>query len=155
MNWKLRSRVLFAVVGAAFTAVSAGCRRERNSGVERYIPSSEAARAGVSRALEGWLAGLSPDASGSTRPEIRVVDQTRRPDQRLTGYEILGELPAENARSFAVRVLYRGAEKPEIVHFLAVGVDPMWIFRREDYETLWSHREETRVDRVGEPAEKP
>jgi hypothetical protein len=143
------------MLGVTLGTVFAGCHAEPKSGIERYIPSSESARAGVSRAMEGWLKGLSTDASGSTRPEVHVVDQTRRADQHLAGYEILGEEPAENARAFAVRVTYDGADDLEIVRFLAVGVDPMWIFRQEDYETLWMHQDETPADRAGEPAKKP
>lgn len=155
MNWYSRGCVRLAVIGMVLGAVFTGCHEEPSRAVERYIPPSESARAGVRRAMEGWLQGLAPDASGSVRPEIHVVDQTRRADQRLSHYEILGEAPAENARAFAVRVKYDGADETEIVWFLAVGDDPMWIFRREDYETLWSHQMEPQSDRVGEPAEKP
>lgn len=155
MNWYLRSRVRLVMLGLALGTIFAGCREEPKSGIERYIPSSESARAGVSRAMEGWLKGLSPDASGSTRPEVHVVDQTRRADQKLARYEILGEVPAENARAFAVRVAYDGADESEIVQFVAVGVDPMWIFRREDYENIWRHDMEAPADRAGEPAKNP
>ena len=90
----------------------AGCREEPKNGFERYIPAVRAARrAGVVRVMEGWLKGLSPEASGSLKPEIHVVDQTRRADQHLAGYEIVGEVPAENARAFAVRVRYNGADE--------------------------------------------
>ncbi len=156
MNWFLRGRVCFVVLGVALATVFAGCQRESKNPFERYIPSSESARAGVTRVMEGWLEGLSPDASGSAAgPEIHVVDQTRRADQHLVRYEILGEVPAENARAFAVRVMYNGTDEPEILRFIAVGVDPMWIFRREDYEGIWQHGEEAPTDRAGEPTKKP
>ena len=74
---------------------------------------------------------------------------------KLARYEILGEVPAENARAFDVRVTYIGADEPEILRFVAIGVDPMWIFRREDYEEIWQHDAEATADRVGEPAKKP
>jgi hypothetical protein len=105
--------------------------------------------------MEGWQKGLSPGESGSTRPEVHVVDQTRRADQKLARYEILGEVPAENARAFAVRVTYDGSDEPEILRYIAIGVEPMWIFRREDYEGIWQHQEEAPADRAGVPAKKP
>lgn len=155
MDQDLRGRLRLVLLGAAIGAALAGCRAEPKGGVERYIPPSEAARAGVVRAMEGWLAGLSPEASGSTKPMVHVVDQTRRADQRLARYEILGEMPAENARSFAVRVTYVGADGPEVVRFFVVGVDPMWVFRQEDYETIWMHEDAPPTDRVAGPARKP
>ncbi len=155
MNWYLPSRVRLVMLGAALGTCFSGCHAEPKSGFERYIPSPEAARTGVNRLMEGWLKGLSPGESGSTRPEVHFVDQTRRADQKLARYEILGEVPVENARAFAVRVTYNGTDEPEILRFVAIGVDPMWIFRREDYDTLWSHQEEPPADRAGEPAKKP
>jgi hypothetical protein len=144
------------MLGTALGTCFSGCNTEPKSGFERYIPSPEAARTGVNRLMEGWLKGLSPGESGSKRPEIHVVDQTRRPDQHLAHYEILGEVPAENARAFAVRVTYDGADETEVVRYVAVGVDPMWIFRREDYEGIWKHEMmEAPADRAGEPAKKP
>ena len=156
MNWIPRGRVLLVVLGVASGIFFAGCHAEPTNAFERYIPSSEAARKGVTGVMEGWLKGLSPEASGSAaRPEIHVVDQTRRADQRLSRYEILGEEPADNARTFAVRVTFNDTEEPEILRYVAFGVDPMWIFRREDYETIWMHDEEAPADRAGEPAKKP
>lgn len=143
------------MAAVALSAASSGCDAAARNSFERFIPSPEAARAGVSLAMEGWLKNLSPEASGSSNPQIHVVDQTRRPDQRLAGYEILGEASAENAREFTVRVRYDGADEPEIVRFVAVGVEPMWVFRREDYDTIWMHKEEAPADRAGDPAEKP
>ncbi|WP_165223508.1 hypothetical protein [Aquisphaera insulae] len=106
--------------------------------------------------MDGWLNGLSARESGSSKPEVHVVDQTRRADQKLARYEILGEVPADNARAFAVRVTYQGTDEPEILRFLAVGVDPMWIFRREDYDNIWKHDERMKpADRAGEAAGKP
>lgn len=143
------------MIGGAFMTVLAGCHQEPKSDFESYIPPAESARANLANAMEGWLKGLSPGESGSARPEVHVVDQTRRADQRLVRYEILGEVPAENARAFAVRVTYDGADRPDVVRFFAIGVDPMWIFRQEDYENIWNHQEEVPADRAGGPTTKP
>ncbi len=61
---------------AALGTLLAGCREEPKNGFERYIPPSEAARAGVVHVMEGWLKGLSPGASGSAQ----AGDPRRRPD---------------------------------------------------------------------------
>ena len=143
------------MLGGAFVTMLAGCHQDPKSGYEGYTPSAESVRANLVRVMEGWLKGLSPGESGGTQPEVHVVDQTRRADQKLARYEILGEVPAENARAFAVRVTYHGTDEPEILRFIALGVDPMWIFRREDYENIWNHNEGAPADRAGEPAKKP
>jgi hypothetical protein len=144
------------MLGGAFVTLLAGYREEPKSGYERYIPPAESARAQIARAMEGWLNGLTPGESGSdSKPQVHVVDETRRADQKLARYEILGEAPAENARAFDVRVTYVGSDEPDILRYIAVGVDPMWIFRREDYERIWQHDPEEAVDRVGETAKQP
>ncbi len=143
------------MLSGAVVTLLAGCHEEPKNAFERYIPPAESAQEHITHAMEGWLKGLSPGESGSTRPEVHFVDLTRRADQKLARYEILGEVSAENARAFAVRVTYAGTDEPEILRFIAVGVDPMWIFRKEDYDTLWSHQEEPPADRAGEPAKKP
>ena len=155
VNWYPRNLVRHVMLGGAFVTLLAGCHREPKSGYERYIAPAESVRAHVTRAMEGWLKGLSPGESGSAQPEVHFVDQTRRADQKLARYEILGEVPAENARAFAVRVRYDGADEPEIVRFVALGIDPMWIFRWQDYENIWNHDTEAPADRAGEPAKKP
>ncbi len=155
MNLFLRSRVRLLALGMALGTVFTGCQQESKNPFERYVPSHEAAKEAVTRIMEGWLKGLPPGESGSKQPEVHVVDQTRRADQRLARYEILGEVPADNARAFAVRVTYVGTDEPEILRYIALGVDPMWIFRREDYEGIWSHGSEAPADRAGEPAKKP
>lgn len=155
MNRHLRNSACLALLGTVVAALG-GCRPEPTSGFERYIPPAETARGHLSHALEGWRQGLAPGESGSTRPEVHIVDQTRRVDQKLVRYEILGEVPAENARAFAVRVTYDGVDEPEILRFFAIGVDPMWIFRREDYENIWNHERMAPADRTsGPPAPKP
>ena len=154
MRWHPRSFVCLVLLGAC-TPLLVGCHQDPKGGFERYIPPVEVARGNLARAMDGWLKGLSPGESGGTRPEVHVVDQTRRADQKLARYDILGEVPAENARAFDVRVTYDGVDEPEVLRFVAIGVDPMWIFRREDYEGIWQHNEETPADRVGEPARKP
>lgn len=156
------------MLGTVLAALSAGCREEPKTPVAQYVPTSESARAGLVQVMDDWLEGISPEDSGARHPKVHIVDQTRRPDQRLVRYEIMGEMPADNARAFAVRVHYDGADESEVVRFLAVGVEPLWIFREEDYETIWMHEDEETAEtaageavvtdqraEAGEPAETP
>ncbi|MFO0910875.1 MAG: hypothetical protein U0794_21460 [Isosphaeraceae bacterium] len=152
-----RGRLCRMVLVLALGTLLTGCQQASKDAFERYVPPAESMRTQLTHVLDGWVKGLSPAASGNKQgPEVHVVDQTRRADQKLARYEILGEAPVDNARAFDVRVTYVGVDEPEIVRFIAIGVDPMWIFRREDYEGIWQHNEDmSPSDRAGEPAKKP
>ncbi|MDR3634433.1 MAG: hypothetical protein P4L84_11560 [Isosphaeraceae bacterium] len=145
-----------AILGAILGVSSLACRQEPK-GFERYVPAPEAARAAVTLTMDGWRKGLTPDETVGQHPEVHVVDKHRRPEQHLANYEILGEVAAENARGFAVRVTFDGSDEPQVVRYLIVGTDPMWVFRQEDYEMIshWMHKMDEPSDRAGEPTAKP
>ncbi|HEY2252527.1 MAG TPA: hypothetical protein VGH74_15745, partial [Planctomycetaceae bacterium] len=79
---------------------------------------------------------------------VQVVDKQRKKGQSLAGYEILGEAPGEAGRCFAVRVKLDGPAAEENVRFVVIGIDPLWVFRQEDYESVsqWA---------CGKPEEEP
>ena len=54
------------MAAVALSAASSGCDAAARNSFERFIPSPEAARAGVSLAMEGWLKNLSPDFKDET-----------------------------------------------------------------------------------------
>jgi hypothetical protein len=70
-----------------------------------------------------------------------VGDTHRRAGQKLARYEIVGELPSDEGRLFAVRVHLENPAAEAKVNFLVVGIDPLWVFRQEDYQmvTHWEH----------------
>ena len=155
MNRFPRIAGILVALGLALASV-AGCSSEVKSGFDQYMPSVESARAQVSHVMDAWVQGRSPaESARKDHPEVHVVDENRKTNVRLSRYEILGEVPIENARAFDVRLTFEGSTEPEVVRYIAVGVDPMWIFRREDYEGIWKHDMEAPVDRVGEPAKNP
>jgi hypothetical protein len=127
--------LLAAVVGVA----ASGCRSSSSS-FERYVPDPGVAHAAVAATLESWLKGESPDVIAGDGAAVHVVDRRRR-GQRLRHYEIVGEVPAENARGFAVRLTVGDAEAEQVMVYLVVGTDPIWVFRQEDYEMIshWMH----------------
>jgi hypothetical protein len=157
VTWnRLRSSARFALLVAISGTFVPACREEPK-GFERYIPPPEAARGAVTLVMDGWRKGLTPDQTVGKAPEVHVVDKHRLPDQHLAQYEILGEVTAENARAFAVRVVFEGSDEPQVVRYIVVGTDPMWVFRQEDYEMIshWMHKMDEPSDRAGEPAAKP
>lgn len=127
---------LFSIV-AAFCI---GCSRESKTAGDRYVPATELARHALEAVLVDWREGLEPGPIDRLAVGVRVVDKQRRKGQTLDEFEILGEAPTEAARCFAVRVKLSGPEADEKVRFIIIGIDPLWVFRQEDYESLaqWS-----------------
>jgi hypothetical protein len=117
-----------------------GCQG-RPEGFEKYVPTSESARAAIAAMLDAWRCGQPVDDAVGTRPVINVVDKHRRIGQTLKAYEILGEVSTDNARGFAVRLTLENPDESQLVRFLVVGIDPLLVFRQEDYELIahWMH----------------
>jgi len=145
-------RLLPAVIWVVAGACACGCRDEP-SGFDRFVPEAGTARAAVAAALESWRKGDPQDVVVAKRPEVHVVDKQRRPGQRMTAYDMIGEFSAENARGFAVRLTFDDTEEKPIVRYLVVGTDPIWVFRQEDYEMIshWAHPMNEAEDRSTGP----
>jgi hypothetical protein len=111
----------------------AGCARR---GYERYVPPPAAAQEALEAALGAWQDGRAPGLLESHAPPLMVVDSGRRPGQRLRGYEVLGEVPGDGPRSFAVRLLLDNPPREQKARFVVFGISPLWVFRHEDYEMM-------------------
>lgn len=120
-------------------ATTSGCGTAKTQ--EQYIPAADIARAAVEAALVDWKNGNPPGALEGIKPVGHLVDTHRKPGQTLEAFEILGELAAETTRCFAVRVRLNNPAADERLRFCVVGIDPLWVFRQEDYDNLahWDH----------------
>ena len=105
-------------------------------GSERYCPPPAAAREALEAALGAWQEGRAPGLLDAHTPPIMVVDSERRPGQRLDRYEVLGEVPGDGPRCFAVRLLLDNPRREQKARFVVVGISPLWVFRQEDYEMM-------------------
>jgi hypothetical protein len=78
-----------------------------------------------------------------TTPAVHVTDTYRKPDESLVDYRILGEVPSDRKRCYAVELRF-APERAERTRFLVVGIEPLWVFRLEDAENLahWEHNME-------------
>jgi hypothetical protein len=114
-----------------------GCT-QTSSGYERYVPSVARAEEAMEAVLSAWQRGepIGPLQLGSAPITIQVADSTRRPGQRLVGYELLGEVAGEGPRTFAVRLKLDNPSREREARYYLVGIDPLWVFRQEDYEAL-------------------
>ena len=107
----------------------------------QFIPSPKIAESAVKTGMEAWLHGDPDGPVAGTKPVIIVMDKHRKPGQVLTSYQILGEVPGNAQRCFAVRAQLADPEKEERLRYLVFGIDPLWVFRQEDYDLMshWEH----------------
>jgi hypothetical protein len=114
--------------------VGSGCTRSRS--YDRFIPSEDTARHCIDMAMAAWQQGVPPGPLATSSPEVHVVDSERRPNQRLVGYEILGEVPGDGPRCFAVRLELENPREEKTARYLVIGIEPLRVFRHEDFVML-------------------
>ena len=131
----------------------AGCQGRAE---EDYVPSTADAREALKRALDAWQHGERPGRIEG-QPAIQIGDTHRRPGQKLTHYEIAGELPSGEGRLFAVRATFDSPAAEEKINYLVVGMDPLWVIRQEDYHTMtrWEHNMPAAEDSTRSEAPNP
>lgn len=108
---------------------------------QKFIPNSQEAERALETALDAWKAGHPAGAITGTSPLVHVTDASRKAKQTLQDYRILGEVHSHHGRRYVVELeLTDPAEKVK-AEYIIVGIDPLWVFRREDYELLmhWDH----------------
>jgi hypothetical protein len=121
------------IVGCGLIAT--GCHGSPST--ERFVPAPATARQALESALRSWQQDRPPGrVEGLANPEVILVDTCRRPDQTLEHFTILGEAPGEGPRCFAVRLRLQNPEETQRLRFVVFGVDPLWVYRYEDYEMM-------------------
>jgi hypothetical protein len=143
-----RSRILPLVF--LFLTVTTGCGVSGN-GNATPLPDPATARQAMNAALESWKAGRPTGRVEPTSPRIQLNDSFRKPGQVLDRYEILGQIAGERAISFVVKVTLSNPSEVETIRFLLLGIDPVIVFRQEDFELL-SHFEHKMDPEPTEPA---
>lgn len=127
------------VIGLAMGLLSSvGCAASTVSGYDRYVPSAERAAAALRQVLDAWRDGeTSAELAFREAPiKLQVADSTRRPGQRLVDYQLLGEVSGEGPRTFVVRLKLENPSDEQEVRYYLVGIDPLWIFRQEDFDAV-------------------
>ena len=115
-------------------ALAAGCSRQ-GSKVEDFTPPSDKAQKALEAALNHWQSGHPPGTVPGTSPTVEVVDSKWKGGQQLKSYEILGEEGGTEPRFFKVKLtLAKGP--PQEAKYAVLGIDPLWVYREEDYKAL-------------------
>lgn len=96
--------------------------------------SEEAARAALEGALKVWRDGGKPGELPGTKPQVLVHDTPWSQGERLKSFEILREeAGTASEKRFAVRLTLAKPERTEEVQYHVLGVDPLMVFRDQDY----------------------
>lgn len=127
-----------AIVAILVLAVGCADRADHS----RYYPPEEKARAALESGLLAWQQdSLTGEVPGNKNPVVMWVDNHRSPGQRLNAFEVLGLAPGDGPRVFTVRLALENPAAEVKTRYVVVGLDPIWVFRQEDYDMLihWDH----------------
>lgn len=117
-----------------------GCAGSSNQ--TEIVPDSAKARRAVELAMESWKAGRPTGGVEPTEPRIQVIDSNRKPGQTLQGHEIVAETASSRERTFTLRLSLANPDEQISARFLVMGIDPVLVFRQEDYDLMmhWEHK---------------
>ena len=126
-----------AIIGVASVLVC-GCHDRTDD----FKPRTELAEIALVRALEYWKSGKPAGEIPGSKPLIHVTDSNRNPKQALDEFKILGVTHGRSGRTYAVELSLKHPDENLKTEYIVVGIDPLWVFRREDFELLmhWDHR---------------
>ena len=128
---------LVAASLAAYGFANMRAANEREQAFARFTPSPEAAHAALDCAMRSWQRGEpAGPIAGVASPAVFLVDNCRRPEQMVERYTILGEAAGDGPRCYAVRVTFSNPAEEQRLRFVVLGVDPLWVYRCEDYQML-------------------
>jgi hypothetical protein len=139
--------MIWAAIWGAVALAGAGCGWSRQ---DPYVPGEELAQQALTAVLDAWKRGVAPGRIDSLTPAVHVADTQRQSGQVLQSYKILGELSAEGGRRYAVRLNLSHPAQELQAQYVVVGLDPLWVFRQEDYDMLlhWDHPMKTSDDEL-------
>ena len=109
---------------------------------EDFVPPEEAALAALEAYLEAWTARQHhPDCAGHATRRSWWSTSCGSKGRTLTGSQVLGPVPADAPRCFAVRLTLGNPAEEVRERYVVVGMDPLWVWRYDDYLmiTHWEH----------------
>ena len=154
MNSRFVSVIVMALMPWATLSIT-GCGGKPQT----YVPDLAATEDAVRRGLEAWKGGEPPgELPGS--PLVHVTDAGRKPGQTLESFQILGETSGSAGRTIAVHLRLANPAEDIRTRYIVVGIDPLWVFRQEDYDLLmhWDHHmpaDDPREEKIEDPVNTP
>lgn len=127
------SRFVVGVILGTVVVIAAGCGKSKE-GYGRYVPSEETARNSLRAALDAWKQGGKPGQITTVSPTVQVVDSVWQEGGKLGSYEIVGGEEGDGPRWFSVRLKLVGSNAEQVVRYVVVGREPIWVYREADYK---------------------
>jgi hypothetical protein len=125
-------RLLLVTAAGILVATVAGCGG--GGGTTRYVPDEAPAQSALETALQAWQSGEDYGPIESSTPAINIVDARWQSGAKLESFEVLDAgAEGDGPRQFQVRMKLAG-QPEETVTYLVVGIDPLHIFREQDYQ---------------------
>ena len=105
--------------------------------LEDFTPQEGNARKALDAALTHWVSGGQPGAIPNTKPVVEVTDTKWKSGQKIQSFEIVSDEPPAGAgpRFFKVK-LTPATGVPVETRYAVLGIDPLLIYRDEDYQKL-------------------
>ncbi|MFO1063593.1 MAG: hypothetical protein U0892_06985 [Pirellulales bacterium] len=100
--------------------------------IESYNPKRDAARQAIEKALDAWKSGKSLSPVDG-KPTVNTFDARWQAGSKLESYTVLEEVPEQEHPQFKVRIKLVGKQE-ETNEYLVIGIDPLLVFRAEDYK---------------------
>ena len=117
-------------VGLVLCALS-GCGTNRSQ--LDILPNEAKARVALEQALAAWKNGQKCGLIQDVSPKIQVMDAVWQAGDKLTAFEILQAEDKPGPRWFAVKLTLESSAEPQQVRYAVLGLDPLWVYREEDY----------------------
>ncbi|MFM8250865.1 MAG: hypothetical protein ACKOBW_04615 [Planctomycetota bacterium] len=103
------------------------------------MPSEQLASRALETALAHWRdeQPIGPLESGE---RVILIDARQGNGERLSEFSVIGTQPWERGRRFVVELSVDEADSQR-ERFVVVGIDPLLVFRQEDFDMLanWMH----------------
>jgi hypothetical protein len=135
----MRRRALFLITLAALV----GC-----GGGPAPLPSTVEARQALQMSLDAWKTGKPAASLVGEKPSIEIVDYEWKAGKVLSDYTLGQEAPGQGVQTFSASLTIKGEPGPKEVKYMILGLDPMRIFRDEDYNRAMN------MDNAPAPANK-
>lgn len=120
-----------------FVLALAGAGCGGRGGYESYVPTNTDARQALETGLNAWKNGEPAGSRSLGQARLDFVDGKWQAGQKLAGFEVLEEEPADGAgpRWFKVRLRMKPSGQVT-ARYCVVGNDPIYVYREEDYKKL-------------------
>lgn len=125
-------RLAVSLVFTLTTVVLASCTSRKASD---FIPKEAQSRQTLTTALTAWKNGEKWERIPAGESIIEVLDNKWRAGQQLADFQILEADPAgEGPQWFTVKLVMKKPAGELKVRYVVVGIDPLWVYREEDYK---------------------